>query len=235
MRRSTVPTLLAKLTPFEVFADREMAAGRPIVARVIGRKFDQLLESGSFQRPYDPEFGKAMVKTASYMATTLGASFGYVELTEISLFAMANGGDARRLLSRIAGEASGKLSLLLGEIATFEARLYEFPEVGLAQEYFHWRQSEAHLRAIDRYCLHVLSQQGADNNAVHGILDGLGPDEKVELLRQNALEFQSLPTWQRHGSTVRVCPVEGVGLRLVVDLNLPFDREFGDYLKLALV
>jgi tRNA(His) guanylyltransferase len=228
------PTLIEKLIPFEVFAEREMGAGRPIVARVIGRKFDQLLDGDRYERPYDPGFGKAMVKTASYLLTTLGASFGYAELTEISLFAVAGGGDARRLLSRIAGAASGKLSLLLGEIVTFEARLYEFPDLDLAQEYFRWRQSEAHLRAIDRYCVHLLHQQGTDHTAVHQILDGLGPDEKVELLRQNALEFQSLPTWQRHGSTVRVRPGESEGLRLVVDLNLPFDSEFGDYLKLAL-
>jgi tRNA(His) guanylyltransferase len=234
MRR---PTMADKLLAFEVFPDRELKVGHPIVARLVGRRFDSLLESGAYDKPYDPRFGKAMVKTLSYVAATLGASFGYAERTELSLYALANGGDARRLLSRIAGEASGKLSLLLGEVATFEARLYEFPSNDTAQEYFRWRQEEANVLSIDRYCTHVLSQSGADATAVPRILDGLGPDEKVELLRQNALDFGNVPTWQRHGAVVRIQPTDSNGHstgRLIVDLNLPNEDGFAEYLRQAL-
>ena len=239
MRR---PTLSDQLGPFEVFPGRELAVGRPIVARLLGRRFDQIFENGGYDRPYDGRFGKAMVKTLTYLSTTLGASFGFAELTELSLYAVANGGDARRLLSRIAGEASGKLSLMLGEVATFEARLYEFPDVQLAHEYFRWRQAEAYNRAIDGYALYVLTQSGADQSAVPRILDGLGPDEKVELMRQNSLDFAQVPAWQKRGASVRVRPSgdgersPGVGgARLLVDLNLPFESEFTDYLKQSIV
>jgi tRNA(His) 5'-end guanylyltransferase len=226
-----------KLSAFEVFPDRELKVAHPIVARLVGRRFDQLLEAGAYDKPFDARFGKAMVKTLSYVATTLGASFGFAERTELSLYALANGGDARRLLSRIAGEASGKLSLLLGEVATFEARLYEFPSNEQAAEYFHWRQEEATVLSIDRYCTHVLSQSGADATAVPRILDGLGPDEKVELLRQNALDFTNVPSWQRRGAAVRVQPVDANGHatgRLIVDLNLPSDDAWTEYLLQAL-
>jgi tRNA(His) 5'-end guanylyltransferase len=232
-------TLADQLGPFEVFAGRELSVGKPLVARLVGRRFDQLLEEAGFEKPYDPRFGKAMVKTLSYLCATLGASFGFVERTELSLYAVAGGGDARRLLSRIAGEAAGKLSLLIGQVATFETRMYEFPEPDLALEYFRWRQEDAHVSAIDRYCIHVLSQSGADAGAVPRILDGLGPDEKVELLRQNALDFSTVPSWQRLGACVRVRPAEqhnGAGTqgRLLVDLNLPGADDFGDYLRRAL-
>lgn len=226
-----------KLSAFEVFAERELKVGHPIVARLVGRKFDQMLDGGAYEKPYDARFGKAMVKALSYVAATLGASFGYAERTELSLYALANGGDARRLLSRIAGEASGKLSLLLGEVATFEARLYEFPSNETAQEYFRWRQEEANAVSIDRYCTHVLAQSGADAGAVPRILDGLGPDEKVELLRQNALDFGNVPGWQRHGAVVRIQPTESNGHsagRLIVDLNLPNEDGFAEYLRQAL-
>lgn len=226
-----------KLGAFEVFPDRELKVAYPIVARLVGRRFDQLLDNGSYDKPFDARFGKAMVKTLSYVAATLGASFGFAERTELSLYALANGGDARRLLSRIAGEASGKLSLLLGEVATFEARLYEFPSHEVALDYFRWRQDEAHVLSIDRYCTHVLAQSGADAGAVPRILDGLGPDEKVELLRQNALDFSTVPTWQRHGAAVRIQPVGDNGHstgRLIVDLNLPADDAWADYLRQAL-
>lgn len=228
-----------KLSAFEVFPDRELKVGHPIVARLVGRRFEQLLDNGVYDRPFDARFGKAMVKTLSYVAATLGASFGYCERTELSLFALANGGDARRLLSRIAGEGSGKLSLLLGEVATFEARLYEFPSHDVALEYFRWRQDEASISSIDRYCTHVLAQSGADAGAVPRILDGLGPDEKVELLRQNALDFAAVPAWQRRGAVVRIQPVgdnghAGPSGRLIVDLNLPADEAWSDYLRQAL-
>ncbi len=236
MRR---PTLADQLGPFEVFAGRELSVGKPLVARLIGRRFDQLLDEGGYDRPYDPAFGKAMVKTLSYLCATLGASFGFVERTELSLYAVAGGGDARRLLSRIAGEAAAKLSLLVGQVATFETRLYEFPDPDLALEYFRWRQEDAQVGAIDRYCTHVLSQSGADATAVPRILDGLGPDEKVELLRQNALDFATVPGWQRLGACVRIKPASesngsGTQGRLLVDLNLPGVEEFGDYLRRAL-
>lgn len=234
MRR---PTLADKLSAFEVFPDRELKVGHPIVARLVGRRFDQLLDSGPYDKPFDARFGKAMVKTLSYVAATLGASFGFAERAELSLYALANGGDARRLLSRIAGEASGKLSLLLGEVATFEARLYEFPSHDVAMEYFRWRQEEANVVSIDRYCTHVLAQSGADAGAVPRILDGLGPDEKVELLRQNALDFGAVPSWQRRGAAVRISPADGNGHstgKLIVDLNLPEEDGWAEYLRQAL-
>ncbi len=75
------PTVADQLGPFEVFAGRELSIGRPLVARLIGRRFDQFLDDNGYERPYDPRFGKAMVKTLSYLCATLGASFGYVERT----------------------------------------------------------------------------------------------------------------------------------------------------------
>jgi tRNA(His) 5'-end guanylyltransferase len=240
MRR---PTVVDQPNPFEVFAGRELATGKPLVARLLGRKFDQLIEQMSYEKPYDARFGKAMVKTLSYLVSTLGCSFGYAERTDLSLYATSNGGDARRLLSRIAGEAAAKMSLLVGHVATFECRLYEFPEPDMALEYFRWRREESEATAIDRYCIHVLSQSGADSGAVPRILDGLGSDEKVELLRQNALDFSTVPAWQRQGATVSLRPTEdpsshgGNGptqARLLIDLNLPNQEQFGDYLRRAL-
>ncbi len=237
MRR---PTLENQLAPFEVIPDRELQIGHPLIARLIGRKFDQLLDSGSFAAPFDAQFAKAMVKTLSYLCTVLGASFGFAERTELSLYAVANGGDARRLLSRIAGEASAKFSLLIGQVATFEARLYAFPQLDLPIEYFRWRQEQASGVAADRYCIHMLGQSGADASAVPRILDGLGFEEKVELLREKSLDFQTLPSWQRRGAMVRLVSAEpdghprGPSGKLMVDLDPPSGDEFSALLRASL-
>jgi tRNA(His) 5'-end guanylyltransferase len=236
MARANVPEAL---TPFEVFPGRELAPGRPLIARLVGRRFDAHVDGVGYAKPYDPAFGKCMVKTLSYLLTALGASFGFAEQCELSLFAIAGGGDARRLLSRISGEASAKLSLLLGSVCTFETRLYELEDVSLAVDYFAWRQHEAELRAVERYCTFTLAQSGTEAQASERILAGLGPDEKVELLRQNGLDFQGVPAWQRRGASVALrangVPAQGdeaeSRARLVVDLNLPADAEFDAYLK----
>src|SRR5882672_2544467 len=140
---------------FEVLPPQELSSGKPIVARLVGRRFEQLYES-RFERPFDPLLGKMLVKTLSHLCSTLGASYGYAERTEMSLFAISNGGEARRLLSRIGGEASAKMSLLLGEVATFDTRLYEFPGSDGVCEYFAWRREESEARALDMYCQLVL-------------------------------------------------------------------------------
>lgn len=230
------PTLPDDLAPFEVFPGRDLVPGRPLVARLAGRRFDQLVDGGAFQKPFDPVFGKHMVKTLSYLLSVLGASFGFAEQTELSLFAIAGGGDARRLLSRIAGEASAKLSLLLGQVATFETRLYELEDADLAVEYFRWRQAESQSRAVERYCHAALAQSGNDASAAERILGGLGLDEKVELLRQNGVDFGGIPAWQRRGAAVALRAIETEDAeepqaRLVVDLNLPDDGEFVSYVR----
>jgi tRNA(His) guanylyltransferase len=223
--------LAEKINPYEVLSSQELTAGRPIVARLVGRKFDPLYEASKFERPFDPKFGKMLLKTLSHLCNTLGATYGYCERSEMSLFAVSNGGEARRLVSRIGGEAAGKLSLLVGEVVTFETRLYEFPSAEEAREYFSWRSEESRTNALEYYCNHVLITNGADPQAVPMILEGLDNDEKVELLRQNELDYSQVPTWQRRGAGVYVAHDNGSAGRLVVDLNLPDPDVYADYIK----
>lgn len=218
-----------RIAPFEVLPSQDLSEGKPIIARLVGRRFDTIF-GPRFERPYDARLGKMVVKTLSHLCSTLGATYGYAERTELSLFAISNGGEARRLLSRICGEASGKMSLLLGEVATFDTRLYELPGSDAVCEYFAWRRAEAEAQALEVYCQHVLLSTGAPPEAVPHILDGLGTDEKMELLRQNDFEFLSVPAWQRAGVGVYVDRGDS-GAHLIVDLQLPPDVAYGEYLQ----
>lgn len=229
-----VPAAAERLSPYEVLPAQELAEGRPIVARLIGRRFDSLF-GGQFERPFDPRFGKMMLKTLSHLCAALGATYGYSERSEMSLFALSNGGEARRLLSRIGGEASAKLSLLLGEVATFEARLYQFPSTAAAWEYFLWRSEEFQAQSLDAYCVHVLTANGADPARVPMILEGMESQDKVDLLRQNGLDWSTVPAWQRHGAGVYVAHDNGSAGRLMVDLQLPAAAAYDEYVKRHLV
>jgi tRNA(His) 5'-end guanylyltransferase len=223
--------LAERINPYEVLPAHQLEAGRPIVARLVGRRFDPLYDTAKLEKPFDTRFGKMMLKTLSHLCATLGAHYGYCERSEMSLFAVSNGGEARRLVSRIGGEAAGKLSLLLGDVVTFETRLYEFPSPEEARAYFRWRREESQSNALDVYCNHVLIVNGADPQAVPMILEGLDNDEKVELLRQNSLDYAQVPSWQRLGAGVYVSHDNGSTGRLTVDLNLPDVDIYPDYLE----
>src|SRR5262249_50168871 len=123
------------LEHFEVLADRELMAGFPTVARLRVRDLEMLLSQAAngggrvVGAPYDPGFGKMMIKTASHLlAARTGAVYAFAEREEISTLVAAShddddeGRDARELLVRLVSEASAKLSLLAGSIATFEGR-----------------------------------------------------------------------------------------------------------------
>ena len=224
------PSFADTLLPFEVLPAQDLSEGKPIVARLIGRRFDNFYD-GRFERPFDARFGKMLVKTLSHLCATLGATYGYAERGEVSLFAISNGSEARRLMSRIGGEGAGKMSLLLGEVATFDTRLYEFPAAEYVSQYFAWRRAESEANALEIYCTHVLVANGADPQAVPRILEGLGGDEKVELLRQNEFDFGRVPTWQRSGVGVYVDRSGTGGAHLVVDMDLPADAGYEQFLS----
>ena len=225
------PLLLPEqMTPFEVFADRPLATGKPLVAHLVGRRFEERLEEERYQRPFDAAFQKALLKTLAHLAGTLGCSFGYADRTDLLLYATSQGSDARRLMSRLAGEASAKLSLLLGDVVTFDARLYEIPSPEMARDYFHSRRRQSEAAALERHASHVLSQTVADPRAIPTILDGLSQEEKVEFLQQHNLDYPSLPAWQRYGAAVYLISEDGRGPRLVIDLKLPEDVRYQEYL-----
>ncbi|HJZ88014.1 MAG TPA: tRNA(His) guanylyltransferase Thg1 family protein [Polyangia bacterium] len=231
------------LEHFEVLADRELMAGFPTVARLQVRDLEVLLAApeNGFAQPFDVRFGKMMVKTASHLlAAGTGVIYGFAEPGEISvLIAPApeeeEARDARELLIRLVSEASAKLSLLLGGIAAFEGRLYELPNPQLALEYFRWRQEQARLRTLDRYCGYILAKGRAPGADTLQVLADMAEDEKVEIMRNSEIDFEGLPNWQRRGAGIYVRRPNGAapgeGPRLVVDPNLPLAEAYTEYLK----
>jgi tRNA(His) 5'-end guanylyltransferase len=224
------PLLPEQISAFEVFADRPLAIGKPLVAHLAGRRFEERLDEDRYTRPFDRAFQKALLKTLAHLAGTLGCSFGYADRTDLLLFATSQGSDARRLMSRLAGEASAKLSLLISDVVTFDARLFEPPTVELAREYFRARRERAEAWALERYAAHVLAQTVADPRAIPTILEGLNPEEKIELLRQHSVDYPEIAAWQRYGAAVYLATDAGTGPRLVIDLDLPDEPYYPEYL-----
>ncbi len=222
---------------YEVLGDdRVIAPGSWPMVRLVGAGFDAIFgkPEHAFRRPFDPRFGKMMVKTASFALTRpdLDGAYGYAEHGELSLLFRRSDQPrpAHDLLCRVVGVASAKLSLLLGDVACFDAHLYEFPQPQLVLGYFRWRQHAAIAHTLDGHCAYALSKSGGDPAK---LLAGMGLDEKIEILHNNDIDYTDLPVWQRRGTgiIVRVDGTPGDAARLLVDTNLPEEEAYATYLR----
>lgn len=104
-----------------------------MVARLDGRSFTRLTkEVCEFEVPFDERFRDMMAATTeSLMTCGFQVIYGYTESDEISLlFAKREntfGRKPRKYNLTLAGEASARFSLLLGNVATFDCRLSQLP------------------------------------------------------------------------------------------------------------
>lgn len=232
--------LLSHFGAFELFGEENLIRGFLRVARLALVRADLVQDTPTygFTQPFDPRFGKMMVKTGSHLLGALGEIlFGVANCHEISVLLAGvdtedSDGDGRQLMSQLAGEASGKITLLLGEVTAFESRLYEFPSPELVREYFLWRQLHNEAYVLDRYFRYALLKGGAEPEVVPELIQGYSPEEKLEVLKKNDIDFKKVPTWQRRG--VGLFWQAGVGDEeptLVVDTQLPAGDSYDAYLK----
>ena len=116
----------ARMRIFETAHDHSVLPGLFMVARIDGRSFTRLTkEVHDFETPFDERFRDAMIDTTAHlMDCGFRVIYGYTESDEISLlFEKAEnsfGRKIRKFNSVLAGEASAKFSLLLGDIACFD-------------------------------------------------------------------------------------------------------------------
>jgi tRNA(His) 5'-end guanylyltransferase len=229
-------TLLERLRSFQIPSAAPVKQGHFLVARLNGIDFAGILDSPEFgfDRPFDPEFGKMMIRTASHL---LGGDacgrYAFVEQLEMSVLlnhdeAFARWEDTADLQSFLVAGGSSKMSLLVEDEALFLGRLFSFSKSELVISYFMWRQQEAYLAALERYCSYVLAKEGSTPETVANILEGLGPLEKEEILRQHGIEYSEIPAWQRRGAAVSLAED---GERIKVDTNLPKDNDYRPYLQ----
>jgi len=129
--------------------------------------------------------------------------YGYTQSDEISLLfakdASAFGRRAAKWLSILASTASATLSMRLGKIATFDARLLELPNESLVVDYFRWRYEDAARNALSGHCYWRLRDEGLDAHEATNALEKLSVPERHELLHARGRPFQETPTWERRG------------------------------------
>ncbi|RBQ03150.1 tRNA(His) guanylyltransferase Thg1 family protein [Pedobacter miscanthi] len=195
----------AKMRVYETAQDRCILPEMYIVARIDGRGFTKLTkEVHQFEAPFDEKFRDLMVETVKHLMNCgFNVIYGYTQSDEISLLFHPNeqtfGRKTRKYISILAGEASAKFSSLLGSAGAFDCRISELPNRNLVEDYFRWRNEDAHRNALNAHCYWRLRQDNYTVKEATSKIEGISIAAKNELLFQYGINFNNLPSWQKRG------------------------------------
>lgn len=243
-----------RMRVYETAIDQIIVPGMHIVARIDGRSFTRLTkEVCHFEAPFDRRFAQMMIGTVkSLMNCGFRIIYGYTESDEISLLmhpdADSFGRKVRKYDSLLAGQASAAFSLMLGQVATFDCRVIPLPNAALVQDYFLWRQEDAHRNSLNSHCYWLLRRQGKSARDASQQLMGKSVAYKNELLHQADINYNELPLWQRRGVGLYYTeqPVEGLNpitgqvvhttrRRITIDEQLPLGPDYAQLIAKILI
>jgi len=240
----------AKMRVFETAHDHCALPGLHLVARLDGRSFTRLTrEELGLAAPFDEGFRDLLIATCEHlMECGVEVAYAYTQSDEISLLlapdAPAFGRKLRKLNSVLAGEASAKLSLLLGRPVCFDCRVSQLPRGEDVVDYFRWRNEDAARNALQSHCYWLLRRQGRNAQEATTELAGTSTAERNELLFANGINFNELPSWQKRGiglyweqfTKSGLNPVTGESQpaerrRIKRDLNLPMKDAYSEFIR----
>jgi tRNA(His) 5'-end guanylyltransferase len=234
-----------RMRDLEYFHGLRVLPGTWPVLRLDGRSFSRLTEA-QFEKPFDLRFHELMCKTTEALVTELGATYGYTESDEISVL-LPNTSDAfdrsvEKLVSISASIAGGTFSLALGAVAQFDCRIWMGAQKELVLDYFRWRQADAARCALNGWAYWTLRKAGRTVEEATKDLHSQSVAYKNELLFQNGINFNDVPTWQKRGTGVYWetfekegfnpklgQPVTATRRRIKVDRDLPMAEEYGSF------
>lgn len=236
-----------KMRVYEQSIDQVILPDMFMVARLDGRSFSRLTkEICDFEAPFDVRFRDMMVNTVKQlMDCGFRVVYGFTESDEISLLFHKEentfGRKVRKYNSILSGIASAAFSLQLGQVVAFDCRMVPLPNIEKVQDYFLWRQEDAHRNALNAHCYWMLRKEGLDAQTATAQLDGKSIAYKNELLFQRGINFDRLPAWQKRGIGVYWADVEKIGFNpitqtevkairrtLQADMELPLGEEYAN-------
>ncbi len=226
-----------KMRVYETAQDRCVLPNMYIVARIDGRSFTRLTkEIHQFNAPFDERFRDLMVETLKHLMNCgFNVVYGYTESDEISLLfhfkETAFSRKTRKYISILAGEASAKFSSLLGDVGAFDCRLSELPNKQLVEDYFRWRNEDAHRNALNAHCYWRLRQDNFSQSQATAKIERMSIANKNELLFQYGINFNEVPNWQKRGIGIYWKDVQKEGFNPKTNEKVLVDRRelFTDY------
>lgn len=239
-----------RMRVYETAHDHCVLPGIHIVTRLDGRGFTRLTrETHPFDPPYNERFRDLMVTTTEHLMNCgFRIIYGFTQSDEISLLFHRDdntfGRKLRKIISVLAGEASAKFSLLLGDTACFDSRVSQLPNAETVIDYFRWRQEDANRNALNGHCYWTLRRDGLSVDEATAALKRMSTADKNELLFQHGVNFNDLPDWHKRGVGLYwelydkpgVNPLTGAEVmskrwRIHTDYHLPRKDEYDTFVQ----
>jgi len=235
-----------QMRSLEYFHTLRLLPGAWVVLRVDGRGFSRFTES-RFEKPFDLEFHRVMVQTASALLEELYGIYVYTESDEISVLFPATWDLFDRSLEKVvsisASIASSTFTHAYKTVVNFDSRVWLGVDKSQVVDYFRWRQADATRCALNGWCYWTLRKAGMSASKATAILDGQSVAYKNELLFQHGINFNELPIWQRRGvglyweeyhkqgyNPVQAKEVLVTRRRIKVDEELPMKDAYGEFI-----
>jgi len=234
-----------KMRIYEQSLDQTVLPELYMVARIDGRNFTRLTkEICQFEAPFDERFRDYIISTVKHlMECGFRVVYGFTESDEISLlFHPAEdtfGRKVRKYNSILAGEASAAFTYALKRVVAFDCRIIPLPTIERVQDYFLWRQEDAHRNGLNAHCYWLLRRNGLSSDEATAQLESKSVAYKNELLFHQGVNFDKIPAWQKRGIGVYWEEYEKTGLnpitgqmekavrkRLMVNYVLPLREEY---------
>lgn len=240
----------AQMRVYETAHDLCVLPNMYMVARIDGRSFTRLTKDvHEFNAPFDERFRDMMIETTKHlMDCGFRVIYGYTQSDEISLLMHPDANEFNRKLRKynsiLAGEASAKFSLLLGDLGAFDCRICQLPTKKTVVDYFRWRNEDANRNALNAHCYWSLRKKGLNVNDATKQIEHLSTSEKNELLFQEAkLNFNDLPAWQKRGTGLYWHEIDKEGFNpktqektitkrraIKVDIHLPMKDAYSEFI-----
>ena len=180
----------------------------PICVRIDGRAFHTWTKG--LDRPYDKGLSETMVETTKYLVSETHAKIGYTQSDEITLVFWSEGHQAQplfggklfKLTSVLASLATAKFNSLVpelvprkvGKLATFDARIFQVPDLEEAANLILWRWFDARKNSISMAAQAVFS---------HRELHRVCSARKLAMLADKGIIWDDYPAFFKWGTFVR--------------------------------
>jgi tRNA(His) guanylyltransferase len=239
-----------KMRVYETSHDHCVLPGLYMVARLDGRSFTRLTkEVHKFNAPFDDRVRDYMLTTVEHLMNCgLKVIYGYTQSDEISLLLDPEENTfsrkLRKLNSILAGEASAKFTLLLGDVGCFDCRISQLPAIEQVIDYFRWRQEDAHRNSLLAHCYWCLRRDGNTARSATAMMESLSLSDYNEILFQHDINYNDFPNWQKRGiglywekyekqgyNPITGKDVPAIRMRIKKDLDLPMKEQYSQFIQ----
>ena len=194
-----------KMRVYEESLDQCIPPEVYLIARLDGRGFTRLTKQiCKFEAPFDTRFRDLMLGTVEHLLQSgFRVIYGYTQSDEMSLLfhpdADTFSRKVRKLNSLLAAEASAVFSMNLGRVAVFDCRIVPLPNWQLVEDYFLWRQEDAHRNSLNSHAYWALRKDGLSPYDAQKQIKGASNADKNELRFRHGINYNDLPLWQKRG------------------------------------